>query len=128
MERVRFIEHRGTPILLSDLSGIRSTPDLQRAVRLGGELLRTQPLRSVLVLVDLTDVEYSVESFAIVQQSVAVNRPFVRARAVVGLPRIAAVPFQIVAKLSDSPMAKFDTREEAQEWLVSVPAIAPPLE
>ena len=69
MDRVRFIEYRGTPILLSDLSGIRETPDLQRAVRLGGELLRAQPPRSVLVLVDVTGVEYSVESFAIVQDA-----------------------------------------------------------
>ena len=128
MDRVRFIVYRGTPILLSDLSGIRETPDLQRAVRLGGELLRAQPPRSVLVLVDVTGVEYSVESFAIVQQSVAENRPFVRARAVVGLPRVAAVPFQIVARLSDSPMAKFETREAAQEWLVSVPTASPPPE
>ena len=119
MERVRFIEHRGVPILLSDLSGIRNTSELQRAVRLGGELLRTQPPRSDLVLVDVTGVEYSVESFAIVQQSVATNRPYVRARAVVGLPRAAAVPFQVVAQLSDSPMAQFGTREEAQEWLLS---------
>ena len=121
MDRVRFIEHNGTSILLSDLSGIRSTPELQRAVRVGGELLQTQPPRSVLVLVDLTGVEYSLESFAIVQQSVAVNRPFVRARAIVGLPSAAAIPFQIVAKLSDSPMASFAGIEEAKEWLVSQP-------
>ena len=119
MDRVRFIEHRGTQILLSDLSGIRETPELQRAVRIGGEMLQAQPPRSTLVLVDVTDVEYNVESFALLQQSVAVNRPFVRARAVVGLPSTATLPYQIVEELSESPMAHFDDREAAKEWLVA---------
>jgi hypothetical protein len=71
------------------------------------------------VLVDVTDVEYSVESFAVMQQSVATNRPYVRARAIVGLSPVAGVPFEIVAQLSATPMGKFDDRESAMEWLVS---------
>lgn len=129
MERVRFIDHRGIPILFSDLSGSRSTLELQRAVRLGSELVQAQPLRSVLILVDLTGVEYSLEAFAILQQSVVANRPYVRARAIVGLPGAAAVPFQIVARLSESPMARFDTLDEAKEWLISqraAPDASPP--
>ena len=119
MERVRFITHHGTQILLSDLSGIRSTLELQRAIRLGTEFVQTQPPRSLLILVDVTGVEYNIESFAIVQQSVAENRPFVRARAIVGLPRVATIPFEIVAKLAGSPMAHFDDVEAAKDWLVS---------
>lgn len=121
MERLRFIEHRGTQILLSDLSGIRTTEELQRAVRLGTELVQAQPKNSVRILVDVTGVEYNIESFAIVQQSVAVNRPFVRARAVVGLPSAAAIPFRLVAKISSSPMASFDDRAAAKDWLVEQP-------
>lgn len=119
MDRVKFIEHRGTQILLSDLSGIRSTVELQRAVRLATEFVQSQPPRSLLILVDVTGVEYNIESFAIVQQSVAKNRPFVRARAIIGLPQIAYIPFELVAKLADSPMARFDDPEAAKDWLVS---------
>ena len=119
MDRVGFIDHRGSRILLSDLSGIREIAELQRVVRLGGELLRSQPPGSTLVLVDVTDVEYSLESFAVLQQSVAVNRPFVRARAIVGLPSAAALPYQVVEDLSNSPMASFDSRDAAKEWLVA---------
>ena len=119
MDRARFIEYRGIPILLSDLSGIQDTQELQRAIRLGGELLQSQPPGSTLVLVDVTDVEYSVESFAVMQQSVATNRPYVRARAIVGLSPVAGVPYDIVAQLSATPMGKFDDRESAMEWLVS---------
>ena len=119
MDRARFIEHRGIPILLSDLSGIHDIQDLQRTLRLGGELLRAEPPGSVLVLVDVTDLEYNVETFAVVQQSVATNRPYVRARAIVGLSPLAGLPFEIVSQLSPTPMAKFDDRESAMDWLVS---------
>ena len=119
MDRARMIEHRGTPILLSDLSGLRNTEELQRAVRLGGELLQTQAKQPVLVLVDVTGVEYNVEAFAVLQQSVAANRGFVRARAIVGLPSTATVPFEIVARMSASPMESFDDLDTAKEWLVS---------
>lgn len=121
MDRVKFIEHRGARILLSDLSGIRDTLELQRAIRIGSELVQAEPPRSVLVLVDVTAVEYNLEAFAVLQQSVAQNRPYVRARAVVGLPAIASVPYGIVAKLSGSPMASFADREAAKEWLVAQP-------
>lgn len=119
MDRVGFIDHHGTQILFSDLSGIRSSEELQRAIHLGTELVQSQPLRSVLVLADVTDVEYNIESFAIVQKSVAENRPYVLARAIVGLPEAAAIPFSIVAKLSAGPLASFDNPETAKDWLVS---------
>jgi hypothetical protein len=119
MERARFIEYRGIPILLSDLSWIQDTQELQRAIRLGGDLMQMQPPESTLVLVDVTGVEYNVENFAVMQQSVAVNRPYVRARAIVGLSPLAGLPFEIVAKLSAMPMAKFDDRVAAMDWLVS---------
>jgi hypothetical protein len=118
MERVKFVEHQGVRILLSDLSGIRDGMELQRTIRLATELVQAQPMRSLLILVDLTGVEYSLEAFAIVQQAVATNRPYVRARAVVGLPGAAAIPFSVVAKLSGSPMASFEDQEAAKDWLV----------
>lgn len=87
MDRQKFIDHRGTRILFSDLSRIQTTEELQQAVRQGTELAQSQPPRSLLVLVDVTGTEYNVASFAVVQQSVAANRPYIRAHAVVGLPK-----------------------------------------
>ena len=119
MDRVRFIEHGGVKILLSDLSGITTTEELQGTVRRGVDLARDEPHGSVRILVDITGVEYNLEAFAIVQQSVAALRPFVRARAVVGLPPAATLPFEIVAKVSGRPMAHFKDRDAAAEWLAT---------
>lgn len=92
MDRVRFIDQRGTRILFSDLSGIRATLKLQRVVFLGSELVKSQPPHSLLILVDVTDVEYNIESFAILQQSVAVNRPYV-------VPTCAPAPLWVFRRL-----------------------------
>lgn len=123
MERVKFIEHDGTQILFSDLSGIHGSAELQRTVRLGSEIVQSQPRDSLLILVDVTGLEYNIESFALLQQSVAANRPYTRARALVGLPKIAAAAFGIVARLSGSPMASFDDLDTAKDWLVSHRAV-----
>jgi hypothetical protein len=119
-DRLYITEHKGKKIVVSDLSAIRSTLDLQQAVRIGSELVQSQPPKSVRILVNMTGVEYSLDFFAVVQQSVAVNRPFVKARAVIGLPAQALAPFAIVAKLSDSPMARFETVEEGMDWLATI--------
>jgi len=119
MERIRFVEIGGTRILLSDFAGIREVSELQRTTRLGMELVRTQPLKSLLILVDVTGVEYSLEAFAILQQSVAANRPYVKARAVVGLPKIAVIPFEIVSRVAGGPLERFESKEAAVEWLLS---------
>jgi hypothetical protein len=117
IDRVTFIEHRGVRILHADFSGIRETPEFQRAIRLATELTHAQPLHSLLILADVTGVEYSLETFAIAQQAVVANRPYVRARAIVGVPRVASVPFDVVAKLSGAPMARFPDLDAAKDWL-----------
>ena len=119
MHRQKFIDHRGTRILFSDLSGIKTTEELQQAVRLGTELAQAEPPRSLLVLVDFTGTEHNIEKFAVVQRSVAVNRPYIRAHAVVGLPKTASFPYDIAAKLSQAPMARFDDLEAAKDWLIT---------
>ena len=119
-DRLYVTEHQGKKIVVSDLSGIRGTLDLQHAVRIGGEFVQSQPPKSVRILVNMTGVAYSLDFFAVVQQSVAVNRPFVKARAVIGLTEEALAPFAIVAKLSDSPMARFNTVEEGMDWLATI--------
>ena len=103
--------------MFSDLSGIKTTEEIQQAVRLGTELAQAEPPRSLLVLVDFTGTEYNIESFAVVQRSVAANRPYIRAHAVVGLPKVASFPYDIAAKLSQAPMARFDDLEAAKDWL-----------
>ena len=117
MERVYFADHRGTPILHVDYSGLSDPEELRGVVRAASAVVRKHPPGSLLVLVELAGVPHSLVVAAIMQQGVAESRPHVRARAVVGLAPEAAGSFEVAAKLFGNPMAHFDDRDAALEWL-----------
>jgi hypothetical protein len=118
MERVYFADHRGTPILHVNYSGLSDPDELFGVVREGSALVRKHPPGSLLALVDLTGVPHSLVTAAIMQQGVAESRPHVRARAVLGVPPEAAGSFEVAAKLFGSPMARFDDADTALDWLL----------
>jgi hypothetical protein len=119
MKRVYFEDYRGTPILHVDYRGLSDPEEVRGVVREASALVRTYPPGSLVVLVDLTGVPHTLVIAAVMQQGVAESRPHVRARAVVGLAPEAAGSFEIAAKLFGSPMARFDDRAAAAEWLLA---------
>jgi hypothetical protein len=119
MDRVYFIEHRGTRILHVNYSGIQDPEELRGVVRMASSVVRDHPPLSLLVLVDLTGVPHSVVTAAILQQGVAESRPYVRARAVLGLSPFAAMSFDLAAKLFGNPMACFSDATAAKDWLLA---------
>ena len=119
MQRVHFEDHRGTSILHVEYAGLSDADELWGVVREATALVRTHPPASLLVLADLTGVPHSLAIAAIMQQGVAESRPFVRARAVVGLPPEAADSFDVAARLFGSAMARFDDRAAAKDWLAA---------
>jgi hypothetical protein len=128
MERVYFADHRGTPVLHVDYSGLHDPEDLFGVVRKASALVRTHPPGSLLVLVDLTDVPFGLATTAIMQQGVAESRPHVKARAVVGLLPEAEASFERAAKLFGKPMARFTEPMAAKDWLLGQSGLAPALE
>ena len=118
MERVCFVEHRGTRILRVDYSGIEDPEELRGVVRMASALVQNHEPHSLLVLVDLTGVPHSLVTAAILHQGVAESRPYVRARAVIGLSPFAAMSFEIAATIFRNPMASFSDPAEAKDWLL----------
>ena len=119
MERVCFFEHQGTRIMQVDYSGVADPDELHGIVRAATALLRTQEPHSVVVLVDITGVPHSLVTTAILHQGVAESRPYVRARAVIGLSPFAKLSFEIAAKIFRNPMASFSEPVAAKEWLLA---------
>ena len=116
--RVQWIEHRGVPILSSDFSGIEDPEELRALTVHGHEALRHWEPESVLVLVRLSGVPYTLENLEILRDSVVRNRHYVRARAVVGIPPIASLSISAFARLTARPLQAFDSAAEAKDWLV----------
>lgn len=117
MERIRFFEYRGVRVLAANFSGITDSQELRIAVDQATALIHAEEPESVLSLVDLSGVPYSMENVAILRRAVVQNKPFVRARAVVGLPPVAHLSYGALAHLSGRPVRSFDDVGSGLEWL-----------
>jgi hypothetical protein len=82
-------------------------------------VIQTYPLNSLLLLVNLGGVPYTLENVAVLRRATVANAPYVKARAVIGLPAIADLSFQAVARISGTRMRSFPDRESALDWLVA---------
>jgi hypothetical protein len=115
--RIRFSEHLGVRILSSDLSRLDGA-ELRQELETASALIQHQPFDSLLVLVNVRGIPYSLENVALLRHATMRNRPYVRARAVIGLPEIARFSFRAIAHASGRKMEAFETAEAALDWLV----------
>lgn len=115
-ERVRFLTHEGVRFLLSDLSGL-DAEDLRRELERARAIIHGEPADSLLVLVNVRGIPYSLENVALLRHAAVQNRPYVRARAVIGLPEVARLSFRVVAHASGRRMEAFESLDDALRWL-----------
>ena len=118
MERVSFVTHRGVRILQVDYSGMEELPELLRVADRACRVMEKEEKNSVLVLVDLSQTRYSLRLVRSLGELAVTNAPYVRARAVVGLPGFVAPVVREVARFSGRPIEMFDECEPALDWLV----------
>ena len=118
MERVTFVTHRGARILRVDYSGLGEVEELLRVAARASRLLEKEPPHSALVLVDLSGTRYSLRLVRNLGDLAVANAPFVKARALVGLPALVRPVVREVARASGRPTEMFDEYEPAMEWLV----------
>jgi len=118
MELVREVVYRGVTVLMVDYSGIVGVPELRDAVRRANDQVRGYPpTRSLRVLVDCTGLPYSLDRAEILRKSAEENAPYVRARALVGLNRLAQRLVEAFAGLTGRPLRSFEDAESALDWL-----------
>ena len=118
MERVSFVTHRGARVLQVDYSGLEEVPELLRLAERASRLIEKEPQGSVLTLVNLTGTPYSLRLVRSLGDLAVANAPYVRARALVGLPSFVAPVVREVARFSGRPIEMFDECEPALDWLV----------
>jgi hypothetical protein len=118
MERVAFVDHRDVRVLVIDYSGIDEVPELLRVADRACRVMEKEEHNSVLALVDLSETPYSLRLVRSLGDLAVTNAPYVRARAVVGLPSFVAPVVREVARFSGRPIEMFQEREAAMDWLV----------
>ena len=116
--RVRFADHQGRRILVTDLSGL--TPDQSPAVLdEARQLVATLPKeRSLLSLLVVRKMRFDPETIDVMKKIGRDNEPWVIATAVVGLTAIGRVVARVVSTFSGRRYAAFESEEQAKEWLV----------
>lgn len=117
MDSPRFVTHRGANILVLDYSGAgldRLPGLLQEAER----VIRSHPLRSVLILTRLAGTEFSAGANKLLLEHLTNNGPYALASAVVGLGHLAGV-IPIANRLGGRDLRAFDDATAALEWLAS---------
>jgi hypothetical protein len=120
MERVRFIEHRGERVLLIDYSALDDEREFLAMIERRKHIVARQPLRSLLTLTDVTNARCSRAALEAIKVAAVLDRPHLKRAALVGFdtfsPRGAT---EAIATFSARHWKRFQTRDEALDWLVS---------
>jgi hypothetical protein len=119
VERITFIEYGGRSILIEDFSGLRPGGDFLVIIEAAAAIIRSQPPKSVLALVDVSDSTFNADSIVTLKRYTTENEPYVRAAAVVGIEGLLGVALLAVSKFSGRTFGSFRDRPTALEWLVA---------
>jgi hypothetical protein len=117
MDRVRFITHRGKRILLIDLTSCSAEDVIERLTQVQ-RMVTAQPRNSVLTLCDLAGAQFSRASITRMKEVAVFDRPHVKRTAFVGAESLPQVFYQALKTFSQREFLRFETREEALDWLV----------
>jgi hypothetical protein len=121
MERTRFIEHRGTRILLQDFSGIRDPDEALKEIRHAISVVARQPPHSLRLLTIVREARYNAAVLQAMKEMAAHNAPYVKASAIVGMSGLHRVAYQTVLIFTRRKIPAFDSEAEALDWLAEQP-------
>ena len=120
-ERVRFVQHRGKPILLIDFSHLDRTEDILEVIGAAKQVVAKQPPSSVRTLTNVYGARYTPPVMDALKELAVHNRPYVTAAAVVGMEGLHRILFRAVLMFSRRNIEAFDDVEKARDWLGAQP-------
>jgi hypothetical protein len=116
-DRIRYITHKGKPILLVDLSHC-SAAEVEKISQLLPSFVTVEPRGSVLILGDFTGAEINHKAADRIKLAAVFDRPHIKRSAWVGTDSIPHVFFEGMKSFTQRDLTSFKTREEALDWLV----------
>lgn len=120
MDRVRFVEHNGTRIVMLDFSGITDVElglvEIAKAKRFIGA---QPPNGTTLTLTDVRETKYDRRIIEAFKEMTAANKPIVKAAAVVSNAALHQAAIAMIAFFSRRKLQVFDSREAALDWLAA---------
>lgn len=120
MERVKTIIHKYKQVIDIDFSNLTSynMPEILKVVQDAKQMIRTNPLNSVLTLTDFDGMFFNKEILDLMIQYVAENKPYVKASAIIGAGGLRKIAVNNAEKFSMRDLHLFDSEQDALDWLV----------
>ncbi len=117
MPEISFIIHKGVKILYEDFSN--GKPDeLLLAIEKAKEIIASQPLNSVLALVNVKDGHFDTRITSALKEFAKVNKPYIKVAAVYGVEGLKEVIFRgLLAFSGRKNFVLCKTLEEAKDFL-----------
>ena len=116
MGRVQLEEHNGQHIVVSDCRNC--TPaELIDAIEQVQAIVTAQPPNSVHTLTDFSGAHFDKDSIQRLKEAAAFDRPHIIRAAFVGVETLPEVYYKAIENFSARHFAKFQTKEEAIQYL-----------
>jgi hypothetical protein len=120
MAGVYEINYKGKNILCLNVSGLKlkDKPEFRKYIESAEEQIRKHPLKSLLMVTNVTDTGFDTEVAAIMGEYATHNTPYVKASALVGVSGVQKVVLAAIKALIGRDFFLADTMDEAKEWLI----------
>src|SRR5437868_2088151 len=116
-DRIRWLDVEGERVLLVDLSYCPHFK-VEELIRNAGQVIRSQPLGSTLVLADFTQAEVDLRLVALIKEVAALDQPHVKGSAWVGGESLSELWHAAIERVSNRKFYRFETRGEALRFLL----------
>lgn len=117
MSGVSIIDENDEIIIFTDLRNL-SAEDAPIIMDEAAKVISQYPPKSVMSLVDMTDMRFNKVVIAKVTEIARINEPYVKVTAIVGLNSVAKLIAKSVIKLTGRNTVLFDEVEAAKNWLL----------
>ncbi|MBN1782193.1 viroplasmin family protein [bacterium] len=117
--KVEWMDYRGKRILLEDFSHSEPGDEFLGTLQKAKAMIHAEPEKSVLALFDATEARFDQDALNEVKRFTDSNTPFIKAAAVVGIKGLLNIALHAVSRFAGRNFKMFDTREEAQAWLIT---------
>jgi len=117
MDRVKYLNHKGSEILVQDLTDSKSIEENVAVFDTTQNLILSKPQGSVLLLTVLINTHYSSQAVDRLKKFSVEVTPYIKASAAVGITGIKRVVYQTLSKLIGRKIHLFDTVDQALDWL-----------
>lgn len=115
--RAQKMNYKGKDLIFMDYSNLNIDQVLDLS-KISAQVIRKEPLNSVLLLVDVTDARFNSKIIDELKSLSKDNKPFVKKTAIVGVNNFKKILFNAIVSFAKRDLKLFNNLEESKDWLI----------